>query len=207
MKILALPLGAFQTNCYIVAEEETGEALVFDPGSNGDELVAFIEKEGFKPKAVVLTHGHLDHIGGVQAIIDAFRIPVYMHEADVPMLTDPDLNRSILMPPHIVVKVDDLRLLNEGDTLTCGKLTFRVLETPGHTPGGICFYTDGFVIAGDTLFNGSIGRTDFPGGDYDTLIDAIRTKLYTLPDDTEVYPGHGPATQIAYEKTSNPFVR
>lgn len=206
MDIRIFTLGAFQTNCYIVIAADGKQCLVFDPGNNGPELVKYLEDEALTPQAVVLTHGHADHIGGVEAIMEHFQVPLYIHKDDEIMLQSPDLNLSKKMGQHLTVP-GAAKNVEEGDVLTCAELSFRVIATPGHTQGGVCYYGEGILIAGDTLFYGSIGRTDFPGGSYDALIKNIREKLYILPDDTVVYPGHGPETTIGFEKMHNPFTR
>ena len=159
-----------------------------------------------KPKAILLTHGHGDHIGGVQDIVDAYQVPVYIHKGDVPYLADPELNLSAYSNPTPIKVNADIIEVQQGDHITCGAINLEVLETPGHTPGGVCYYMDGLVFVGDTLFRDSVGRTDFPNGSYETLMESIKTQLYKLPDNTMVYPGHGPETNIGYEKQYNPFV-
>lgn len=206
MKLQAFALGPFQTNCFIAIDDETNRCLIFDPGSDGKDIMKHLEKSGLTPTAVVLTHAHGDHIGGVQDIIDHYHIPFYVHEGDKDKLTDPNLNLSPHMGKQIIIEGEPT-LIKEGDRISCDSLHFDVIETPGHTAGGVCFYGDGILIAGDTLFNGSIGRTDFPGGSFEELIEHIKNKLYKLPPDTVVYPGHGPETSIGYEMASNPFTR
>lgn len=206
MKLYRIPLGMYATNCYIVADEASGEALIIDPGSEADKVEDLLTKNQLTPIKVLLTHGHHDHTGAVQAIIDKYHIPLAISAADKPMLTDPQLSLGSYMGGAAAISAVP-ELLQEGDQVACGSLSFKVLATPGHTEGGICFYGEGIVIAGDTLFQGSIGRTDFPGGSFEVLEKSIQDKLYTLPEDTVVYPGHGPETTIRQEKLSNPFVR
>ena len=160
-----------------------------------------------KVQGILLTHGHSDHIGAVQTLVDAYHVPVYIHEGDAEYLTNPEVNLSAYSGRSITVKVYDVRYVKEGDPISLGDTTFTVIETPGHTPGGVCYYTEGTLLAGDTLFQGSVGRTDFPNGDFEQLSQGIKEKLYTLPNDTKVYPGHGGQTTIGDEKQSNPFVR
>ena len=205
MRIWSRELGEFGTNCYIVACPETGESAVIDPGSPDPWVLATLREHGLKPSRIILTHGHLDHIGGVADVKAATGARVAVHGADAPMLTDPMLNGSAYFGMPVTAPAPD-QLLRDGDQLQVGNLTFQVIHTPGHTPGGICLYTPGHLIAGDTLFAGSIGRTDLAGGDYHALIQSIRTRLLPLSADTVVYPGHGPTTTIGDEAEYNPFL-
>ena len=202
--LMRMPLGPLGTNCYVIGDKSVGEALIVDPAT--PEVLEALDKHNLKPKAVLLTHGHGDHIGGVQKIVDDFNIPMYIHHNDVPYLTDPELNLSQYSNPTPIIVKGTIHEVKDGDHITCGSIDMTVYETPGHTPGGVCYYTQGLVFAGDTLFQQSIGRTDFVNGDYNTLLNSIKEKLYTLPDATMVYPGHGPETQIGFEKEHNPFV-
>lgn len=206
MKLYRMPLGSLGTNCYIINSESTNQCYIVDPGAEGESLVKALKEHDMKPLGVLLTHGHGDHIGGVQAIIDAFEVPVYIHEKDVEFLTEPELNLSSHMGDPIRVK-GNVKLLSEGDEISWDGMSFTVIETPGHTPGGISFYGEGILLAGDTLFQNSVGRTDFPYGNFKDLEKSIREKLYVLPDETTVYPGHGPETNIGLEKQYNSFVR
>ena len=207
MKLYYMPLGAYGTNCYIAHNEEDNTCLVIDPGDEGEKLKEILDSHEFKVQGILLTHGHSDHIGAVQALVEAYQIPVYIHKRDAEYLTNPEVNLSAYSGHSITVDVGDVHYVKEGDTISLGDMTFTVIETPGHTPGGVCYYTKGTLFAGDTLFQGSVGRTDFPNGDFEQLSKAIREKLYILPDDTKVYPGHGGQTTIGDEKQSNPFVR
>ncbi|WP_127058777.1 MBL fold metallo-hydrolase [Veillonella ratti] len=206
MKLYRMPLGALGTNCYIVVDESNQHCLVVDPGGEGERLVALLKEKGLQPEAVILTHGHGDHIGGVQAVVDAFKVPIYINKGDEEFLTNSNLNLSGAIGQPVKV-TGDIRFIKEDDVIRLGEYSFKVIETPGHTPGGVCFYGEGMVLAGDSLFLESIGRTDFPGSSYEDLIDSVRHKLFTLPEETVVYPGHGPETTIGHEKTYNPFVR
>lgn len=202
-KVEVMPLG---TNCYLVMDKETREGLVVDPGGSAELILDNIAKKEMKPKAVVNTHGHWDHIGANVEVADAFKIPVYIHKDDADYLTDPSKNASNIMGTRSEARAAD-GFLTEGDKLEFGGCTLEVLHTPGHTPGGISLYGEGVVFSGDSLFYGSIGRTDLPGGDYGALIDSIKEKLLTLPGDTVVCPGHGIVTTIRDEINNNPFVR
>ncbi|WP_298704143.1 MBL fold metallo-hydrolase [uncultured Veillonella sp.] len=206
MKLYRLPLGPLQTNCYIIGEDESPRCWIFDPGSEGPYLVDLLKERKLKPEAILLTHGHGDHIGAVQALVDEFSIPVYIHEGDTEFLTNSQVNLSAAMGLQITVSAD-IQYVVDGQTLVLGDFEFTVLHTPGHTPGGVCYYGHGLVIAGDTLFQESVGRTDFLGSSFDDLIAGIQEKLFVLPNETVVYPGHGPETTIGHEKTYNPFVR
>lgn len=204
LALMRMPLGALGTNCYVVGDKELGKAYIIDPATA--DVLESLEKHNLEPAAILLTHGHADHIGGVQEIINQYPVPVYIHDGDREYLTNADLNLSSNYGQNLTV-TGDICSVKEGDTFDLGNIHLSVYETPGHTPGGVCYYMDGaLVFVGDTLFRGSIGRTDFDGGDYDTLINAIKDKLYTLPEETVAYPGHGPETQIGYEKQYNPFV-
>ncbi len=210
MKIDRLILGAFETNCYVVRGDESAtKCLVIDTGLDGRELVEFLEEHQLAPVAVVLTHGHADHIVGLAALRQRYPgIKVFIHQLDAPLLTDSDSNLSALAGMTFATESADV-LLRDGDVIEEAGVRLQVLHTPGHTLGGICLYAeaDDLVFAGDTLFADSVGRTDFPGGDMEQLIESIRTKLFTLPDTTAVYPGHGMRTTIGREKRANPFVR
>jgi len=196
-------VGPFGTNCYLVYSDHA--AGIIDPGGPTDAIVAFLEKHQLQPKWIVNTHGHFDHIAGNAELVERYGIPLYIHSADRSMLTSAEDNLSRSLQFN-VVSPDAAGTLAEGDELMLAGEKLRVLETPGHTPGGISLYIQGMVFTGDALFYESIGRTDFPGGDYPTLILAIREKLLTLPDDTVVLPGHGSSTTILHERRCNPFL-
>jgi hydroxyacylglutathione hydrolase len=198
-----LELGPFASNCYLVGDEVSHEGLIIDPGAQAGQIMKKVKERGLDIKMIVLTHTHPDHIGAVKAVKEATKAPVMVHEEDayglqaMSPIADPQSS-----PPG---KPD--RFLKGGDNLKIGDLSFLVLHTPGHSPGGICLYGNGVVFTGDTLFQGSIGRSDFPGGNQTQLLNSIHTKLMILPDNTPVYPGHGPETTIAFEKRRNPFLR
>jgi glyoxylase-like metal-dependent hydrolase (beta-lactamase superfamily II) len=205
MKVIMLTLGPIQANCYVVYDEETKESMVIDPGAEGKKIFAEIEKNALKVKYIVNTHGHGDHIGANQYIKEATGAELLIHKEDAPMLTDPQKNMSVYMTKCIDRPPAD-RLLNDGDTLELGKNKFTVLHTPGHSPGGICLLSGKLCFTGDTIFRYSIGRTDLPGGNYHTLINAIQNRLMVLDENTIILPGHGPQTSVGLEKTQNPFL-
>lgn len=207
MKLWMQPLGPLQTNGYVLSNERN-EGVVIDPGMNPEPMLEHIRD--IDVHAILLTHAHFDHIGGLEAIRNETGAPVYLHKKEADWLPDPDKNGSARWP----MVTDPIRCaerdkgLEGTERLELAGMTFRVLETPGHSPGSVSFYleSEGMLIAGDTLFAGSIGRTDLPGGDHDTLINSIRKQLLVLPEETKVYPGHGPETSIGDEKVYNPFV-
>lgn len=205
MNCEVIPVGLYEANCSVLWDDPA-QAWIVDPGADSAAILGFMDKRGLKAGVVVLTHGHFDHISAVGEILARFPVPVVMHAGDVPFAFSP-LNA---MPPYRSTKrpaslVTDKK---DGDTLTCGGLTAKLLHTPGHTPGGWClhFESEKVLVAGDTLFAGSVGRTDLPGGSQEAL-DASLKRLKALPDDTRVICGHGPQTTIGAEKRSNPYLR
>lgn len=214
-RIEPITLGPFETNCYIVAPGNEGTAhkanpcWIIDASFEPAELIARIHALALKPDALILTHAHVDHIAGVDEVLRAFTgLKVFIHAAERDWLGNPLLNLSRPIGIDVTARGPD-GLIKEGDILTLGDTRWQVFHTPGHSPGGITLYhaESNTAIVGDTLFNGSIGRHDFPGSDFKTLERSIREKLYTLPDSTTIYPGHGPTSTIGREKRSNPFVR
>lgn len=206
MIIRTMPVGPLQANCFIVGCEVTRQAAVIDPGGDADKILLALAKDKLTLKAIINTHGHFDHVSANKALKKASGADLMIHPEDAPMLAQLAKGAAMWgMRSEDSPEPD--RLLQDGDTVTVGQIQFKVLHTPGHTPGGISLHADKAVFVGDTLFAGSIGRTDFPGGDFDTLIRSIHTKLFTLPDDTAVYTGHMEATTIGKEKKYNPFCR
>jgi len=197
-----------QCNCSIFGDEQTREAIVVDPGDNIDEILAILAKHDLKVKAIVITHAHIDHIGGAAKLKAATGAPVHMNQNDQELYDGLDIQAGWLgMSPPSRTEIDSGA--REGDSLTLGDAAFHVLETPGHTQGSISIWipAQNKLVAGDTLFRDSIGRTDLPGGDGRQILRSIHTKLLTLPEDAEVIPGHGPNTTIGREKQRNPFLR
>ena len=209
MKIDRLILGSFETNCYILRRNETAkDCLIVDTGLEAGELIDFLKEHKLNPVAVVLTHGHVDHVTGVALLRQNFpEIKVHIHKLDAEMLTGAESNLSALSGQTFSTEPAD-GFIEEGDKIEQANIALEVLHTPGHTPGGISLYSkqDGLIFVGDTLFAGSVGREDL-GGNMAHLIKSIKEKLLTLPDETVVYTGHGPSTTIAQEKTHNPFLQ
>jgi hydroxyacylglutathione hydrolase len=208
MKWKRLPLGPLQTNCYCIWNDNK-DCVIIDPGEEAGRLINWIESNQFKPLAILLTHAHFDHIGAVDKVREKFNIPLYVHEKEAKWLLEPALNGSQLfgMSDLIRLKPADYILTKEKN-LSIGDFNFQLFETPGHSPGSISYYykREGAVFAGDTLFMGSIGRTDLPGGNHEELLKSIHENLLTLPEDTIVLSGHGPETTIGNEMDSNPFL-
>jgi hydroxyacylglutathione hydrolase len=199
-----LELGPFATNCFIVGAESGREGMIIDPADEARVILSTVKELGLDIKYIVLTHGHMDHIGALKEVKEATGAEVAVHSDDADSLQDQSLGALFGLAYPTPSPPD--RLLEEGDSLDVGDLHFSVLHTPGHTPGGICLLGHGVVFSGDTLFNYGIGRTDFPGGSYSQIMDSIRNKLMVLPDDTTIYPGHGPDSTIGTERQGNPFL-
>ncbi len=193
-------------NCFIVGCEKTLEAVVIDPGDDVDRILNTLAKGKLTVKKIINTHGHFDHVGGNKRMKAATGAEILIHPADAFMLTQLTMAAASFGMAAENSPPADLNI-NDGDTISFGQLALTVIHTPGHTPGGISLFTPGHVFVGDTLFAGSIGRTDFPGGDFNTLIASIQKKLFKLADDVTVHCGHGPTTTIGREKRSNPFAR
>jgi hydroxyacylglutathione hydrolase len=203
-----LPVGMLQCNCSIFGDEESHEAIVIDPGDNIDQILLLLAKHGLKVKAIVITHAHIDHIGGAAKLKAATGAPVYMNASDQELYDNLDVQASWLQMKEPEKTSIDTEA-REGDTLGLGDAVFHVLHTPGHTQGSISLWipAENKLIAGDTLFRDSIGRTDLPGGNARQILRSIRDKLLTLPEDAVVVPGHGANTTIGREKERNPFLR
>lgn len=206
MKIKKFVTGIISTNCYLVINEETKEAVIVDPAAFPRSMKTYIEEEGIKPTAILLTHGHFDHMMGIDAFLEVFDIPVYVHEDDEETMCQPQLNlSSTYTSGYTYTKADYIR---EGQVLSYAGYDFKVIHTPGHTRGGVCYYVESehVLFSGDTLFQMSVGRSDFPNSSTSDLIRSVREKLMILPDETLVYPGHMGETKIGYEKKHNPYI-
>ena len=192
IEIKMMVLGPVQTNCFFLINEDTKELLIIDPADRAQGIIDWIQSEGLKPVAILLTHGHFDHIMAVEGLRKEYQIP--------------QLNVSTMMGAYVSMKADEL--FADGDVLELAGMKLKVISTPGHTIGSVCFYIEEekMLISGDTLFEASVGRTDFPTGSSRQLIHSIKTRLFILPEDVNVFPGHGEVTSIAYEKTHNPFI-
>jgi hydroxyacylglutathione hydrolase len=205
MVIKRLVVGPLQVNCYIISDEKTYEAVVIDPGGDAADILKLIKDKGLKVRYIVITHAHFDHVGANKAVKDATGAELLVHADDGALLGyTTGQARMFGMTTPSSPKAD--RFVKHGDVITAGEISLKVLHTPGHSSGGICLVEQGVVFTGDTLFAGSIGRSDLFGGDLMTLINSIKTNLLALPDDTKVFPGHGPATTIGAEKKDNPFL-
>lgn len=205
MEIATLIVSPFETNCYLAWDATSREAVIIDPGDEADRIMAEIDKLRLGVRAVVLTHAHGDHIGAVSQLIERYKIPLFAGKGEEPLLASPAKNFSASFGMPVTCPKPE-RLLIDGDSISVGKETLTAIQTPGHSPGGMCYLSGSTLFCGDTLFYGSVGRTDFPGCSHKQLIDSIVKKLLILPDETVCYPGHGPATTIGQERKQNPFL-
>jgi len=204
--LMGIEISSMGENCYIVGCNETREVAVIDPGGNAKAIVNMLQENDLKAVYIINTHGHIDHIGANKGVKDTTGAQILIHEADAKMLVNSGSNLSSLMGMVVTSPAAD-RLLKDGDTIKVGNtVELQVIHTPGHSPGGICLKTGDIIFVGDTLFQGSIGRTDFPGGSHQQLIKNIKEKLLCYDDETIAYPGHGPATTIGFERKHNPFL-
>ena len=203
VKIHALALGNYQTNCYIVYEDSGTACAVIDPGYQPERILSTVEKLGLQVDAILLTHGHFDHVGAVEAIVEATGCKLWMSQGDYTQFPTPE--NDYIYPIHDC-DFTEVSFCEEGEQISVGGLTFTVMETPGHTWGSVCYCCENAMFAGDTLFARSIGRTDLPGGDWDTMAQTL-ARLKGLDDDYTVYPGHGPATSLSTEQKYNPYLR
>ena len=202
-----LPVGPLQCNCSVIGDEASHEAIVIDPGDDIEDVLAVIRKHQLQVKQIVITHAHIDHVGGAMKLRAATGAPILLNQNDYALLKMLDVQAAwIGVAPPGKVEID--QNIGQADTVKAGAITADVIHTPGHTEGSVCLYfpAEKKLIAGDTLFAGSIGRTDLPGGSFEKIMRSLREKVLALPDDTIVVPGHGPATSIGEERESNPFL-
>ncbi len=204
MILNTLVVGPIRSNCYIVGCERTREAAVIDPGGDADRILVTLAKDKLRCVYIINTHGHFDHSADNKRLKEVTGAQLLIHRADAPMILHQSMTGGA-WGIHVGNSPPPDRYLGEGDIITFGDISLKVLHTPGHSPGGISLVTDKIVFVGDTLFAGSIGRTDFPGGDYEGLLRNVRKKVFTLGDDVVVYPGHGPKTTVGRERKTNPF--
>ncbi|MGL5417094.1 MAG: MBL fold metallo-hydrolase [Clostridium sp.] len=197
MRVEKIVTGLYEENTYILIDEETKECAIVDPGDEENRIVQKIEDLGVSPKYILLTHAHFDHVGAVEGLMNKYNIPFYMHKNEEEYVKNDSTVFGNLKEADKFVK--------EGDKIILGNTEIKVIHTPGHTQGGVCYLADNKLISGDTLFNGSVGRADFPGGNMEELLSNIKSKLFVLDSNIEVYPGHGPKTSIGYERDNNPF--
>jgi len=206
MILESLCLGPFQVNCYILASENNSKAIIIDPGDEEKKIRRVLDIHRLEPALIINTHGHIDHIG----CNDKFGVPVYIHSMDLTMLTNPKLNLSSFLYPSPHNIQSQIKAIEDKEKIELGLIQLEVMHTPGHTPGGICLLLkkpqNKILFSGDTLFYQGIGRTDFPGADEGQLIKSIKEKLFALPEDTIIYPGHGASSTIGEEKKNNPFI-
>lgn len=206
MKYESVIVGALETNCYLVYCQDTLECAVIDPGAEPEKVFRLIGHKDLKPTILINTHGHIDHIGANRDIKDKFDIPLYIHAADGPMLEDVlQSELSFFLGAKESPPPD--KFLEEGDEIKIGNISLSVVHTPGHSPGSVSLMGNGILFSGDTLFFGGVGRTDLPGGSWEELEESVREKIFTLPADTVVLPGHGPTTTVEQETKFNPFIR
>jgi glyoxylase-like metal-dependent hydrolase (beta-lactamase superfamily II) len=205
LRVIGIENGQFLENCYLVSEAGSTEAVIVDPGEEPDRFLEVARAERLEISQIWLTHGHIDHVSGVAAVKRATNAPIWLHQADRP-LYDNLVQQGRWFGLELEAAPPPVHALEHGQTVSIGTTTFEVRHTPGHSPGSVCFVAPGLVLGGDVLFQGSIGRTDLPGGSFPQLIESIRDHLFVLPDETVVYPGHGPTTTVGRERRTNPFL-
>lgn len=205
MIIKELAVGPIMANCFILGCEKTRNAAIIDPGDDADRILRTLAESKLTVRYILNTHGHFDHVGANRRMKEVTGAPILIHTQDAPMLSSlSQAGAAFGLSVENSPPAD--RMLNDGDEISFGEITLKVIHTPGHSPGGVAFHTDNVVFVGDSLFAGSIGRTDFPGGDFDTLIASIKNRLFPLGDAVKVYTGHGPSTTIGQERRFNPFL-
>lgn len=198
-------VGSFGVNCYIIGDEKTKEAVIVDPGADAKSILSVVKKHDLKVKYIILTHAHGDHIGALDAVKAETNAPVYIHKDDETMLKDKNKNFTTMMGGKAIEMGSD-QFAKDGDVIKLGDLELKIIHTPGHSRGGICILVENILVSGDSLFAGSIGRTDLDGGSYPQLIQSIKDKLMPLDDNVTVLPGHGPTSTIGRERIGNPFL-
>ncbi len=206
IRIVRKTVGDIETNCYIVVNESLGECFVIDPGDDAEVLVKAIEEAKAVPKAILLTHGHFDHIYAVEPLTEKYGIPVYASEKEAALLKEPEMNCSAFYGREVSVVPENY--IEDGDEFVVAGIKIKGIYTPGHTKGSICFYLEDerVLFSGDTLFKGGVGRTDLPTGNTHLLIESLRDKIIVLPPETVIYPGHGPESELGYEKRNNSYM-
>lgn len=207
VKVYPLVLGPVQTSCYIVSNHET--AVVVDPAANANQIIQYLGMKKLKLEAIFLTHGHFDHIGAVNELVEKYQVPIYAHKKEKEYFEKPEVNLSPMIYERLILNPDfEYRFVSDEESIECLETKIKVFHVPGHTTGSLCYYfeEDEMVFTGDTLFKQSIGRTDFIYGNHEQLVTGIRRKLLTLPGQTLVYPGHGECTTIEEESKHNPFL-
>ena len=204
--VRGIVVGVFAENCWVIGNRRTGEAIAIDPGDQPEEILAMARDMGVKIKVIANSHAHVDHILGVRGVQAATGAKFHMHQAERPIAAQAARSALMFTGQEVEPPPDPDAYLSDGDEIDVDGVKLRVIHTPGHTPGSLAFYTEGMLFSGDTLFQGSIGRTDLPGGDYDQEMASIIDKLLTLPDETIVLPGHMQETRIGFERQANPFV-
>ncbi len=206
MKYENVIVGSLETNCYLIYCEETLECAVMDPGAEPEKIIRTIGEKNLKPVVLINTHGHVDHVGANKDIKDKYDIPLLIHSADAPMLKS-FLQSGLGFFLGAKASPSPDQLLEEGDKVKIGSCSLKTIHTPGHSPGGLSFIHKNLLFSGDTLFCRGVGRTDLPGGSWETMMDSIKNKILTLSDETIVLPGHGPHTTVGQERNMNPFIR
>lgn len=208
LKIYTIPTAPIEENCYIALDEDSRQGLIIDPGNEAEKIFSLVQGEKIEVQAILLTHGHWDHIGAVEELRQKLGVTVHIHGDDAAMLTDSRQNLYAYMGGGRMEGRPADKVFREGAVFSCGGFDFKVIHTPGHTPGGSCFYSEkaGVLFSGDSLFAEEIGRCDFPGGSLTSLVSSLKEKILPLPEETKVYPGHGPATTVGWERVHNPYL-
>lgn len=205
MEITLLMVGPIQTNCYVASKEGSASCVVIDPGEEAGKIADYMKKKELVCEGILLTHGHFDHITGVAELASLTGAKVYAYEGERELMMDPAQNGSVMVGYEVALEPENL--LRDNQILSIADMDFQVIHTPGHTVGGCCYYAkdEKVLFGGDTIFMESVGRTDFPTGNGRQLIDSIREKILVLPEEVQIYPGHGPETSVGYEKQNNPY--